>query len=35
MKPQHDQESVLEFDRLALLDLWRESFGKPPPKYLS
>ncbi len=35
MKPRHDQESVLELDRLALLDLWRESFGKPPPKYLS
>lgn len=23
------------FDRLECLDLWRETFGRPPPKYLS
>lgn len=35
MKHQQDLESVLKLDRPALLDLWRESFGRPPSKYLS
>ena len=35
MKPQQNLEVVQTLNRPALLDLWREIIGAPPPKYLS
>ena len=35
MKPQQTLEVVQTLNRPALLDLWREIIGAPPPKYLS
>ena len=35
MKHQLELEAVLKLDRPALLYLWYEAFGRPPPKYLS
>ena len=33
--PVPDVDYVLSLDRPALIDLWRETFGSPPPKHLS
>ncbi len=35
MKHQQNLEAVLKLDRPALLNLWYETFGRPPSKYLS
>ena len=34
-KPEQAITTIEELNRVECLDLWREVFGRPPPKYLS